>query len=107
MSVPSTHLEWVPFRPAAGVTESQLLAAADALHTDFLAASTDYLRRMLLRDENGAYVDCVAWRSRADHAAAMRDATNHPAAQALFALIDDPEAVGAGMRHFDVARQWP
>lgn len=106
MSAPATHLEWVPFHAAPGVREPDLLAAADRLHREFLAVQPGYVRRSLLRDPAGGYVDCVAWRSADDHAAAMAASMSHPAAHAFFACLADPEAAGAAMRHFAIVLDW-
>ncbi|MCU0635678.1 MAG: hypothetical protein MUE41_12455 [Gemmatimonadaceae bacterium] len=106
MTTTAAHLEWVPFRAADGVSDADLIAAADRLHHEFLAAEAGYVRRSLLRDAEGAFVDCVAWRSAADHAAAMERAMAHPAAQAFFACLADPQAAGAAMQHFAIVRDW-
>lgn len=106
MSTASAHLEWVPFRAAPGVTHADLLAAAERLHREFLAAQPGFLRRSLLADDSGGFVDCVAWQSAADHAAAMESSMTHPAAQAFFACLADPDAVGAAMQHFAIVRDW-
>jgi hypothetical protein len=106
MHTTATYLEWVPFRAAPGVTADDLLAAADRLHHEFLAVQPGFLRRSLLRDDSGGFVDCVAWRSAADHAAAMAASMTHPVAHAFFACLADPDAVGAAMQHFAIVRDW-
>lgn len=106
MIVPAAHLEWVPFHAAPGVSDADLLAAAERLHREFLAHQPGYVRRCLLRDADGSFVDSVHWRSADDHAAAMAVAMTHPAAQAFFACLADPDAAGAAMRHFAVVRDW-
>lgn len=106
MPTAAAHLEWVPFHAAPGVTDAALIAAAERLHREFLSAQPGYLRRSLLRDTGSGFIDCVAWRSAADHAAAMQSANAHPAAQAFFECLADPEAAGAAMRHFEIIRDW-
>ncbi|MCE2942758.1 MAG: hypothetical protein ACK53A_13245 [Gemmatimonadota bacterium] len=102
----ATLLEWTPFRAAPGVSDTHLLAAADRLTREFLAPLPGYVRRFLLRQDDGSYVDCIAWRSAKDHAVAMETAMTHPAAQDFFACLEDPEAAGAAMRHFTIAADW-
>jgi hypothetical protein len=102
----AAHLEWVPFHTAPGVSEATLIAAAEQLHREFLALQPGYIRRSLLRDAEGGFVDCVAWRSAADHASAMTASMDHPAAQPFFACLANPEADGADMHHFHVVQDW-
>lgn len=100
------HVEWVPFRAAPGVTPSALRAAADALTAEFLQAQPGFVHRALLQDADGGWVDCVTWRSRADHDAAMTRFGASPVVGAFLALLEDPAAAGAAMRHYHVAQAW-
>jgi hypothetical protein len=106
LSARATHLEWVPFLAAPGVSHAQLVAAAERLHTEFLSTRPGYLRRSLLRTAEGGFIDCIVWQSADDHAAAMADAMAHPAAAAFFACLADPDAAGRDMRQFDILCDW-
>jgi hypothetical protein len=106
MSAP-LHIEWVPFHVGAGVDDTDFINAADALTREFLSAQPGFVRRELLRAADGSWVDCVAWRAAADHHSAMERMSASPAALHFMSLLADPEAAGAAMQHFSIARAWP
>ncbi|MCU0647382.1 MAG: hypothetical protein MUF00_05275 [Gemmatimonadaceae bacterium] len=85
--VPTALVEWAPFRLADGVTESELVAASDRLHHDVLRHQPGFLRRELLRGEDGQWADLVFWADRAAADNVMALAAQHPAFAAYFACM--------------------
>lgn len=105
--VASPAIEWAPFTLAAGATEADLLQAAERLQTEFLSRQPGFLRRELLRDERGEWVDLLLWRDAAAHATAMEAAGEHPAARAFFAVLVLAEAPApGGLRLFTCVKRW-
>ena len=80
-------LEIVTVTMKPGVTDAQVLAAADALQRD-VEHLDGYVARRLLKTDDGTWVDIVRWTSmEAAHAAAQRVGTA-PSAQALMEIAD-------------------
>jgi heme-degrading monooxygenase HmoA len=77
-------VEWAPFRLAPGVEESVLLEASEVLQREFLAHQPGFLRRELLRGDDGQWADLVYWEDEAAAGNAMREATASPACQSYF-----------------------
>jgi hypothetical protein len=94
-------IEWAPFRVRPDVTEAELRAASAALQDEFLVRQPGYLRRELLRGEDGGYVDLVWWQSRAAADAIMEAIAGSAACARFFALLDgDLSDPAAGIKHF-------
>lgn len=101
-------IEWAPFRTRDGVSEAQLLEAADALQREFLVAQRGFVRRELLRASDGSWVDLVYW-TDADAAHAIMDAIATSAAcQRYFALMQGADTAdpAAGVSHFTVVKPY-
>jgi hypothetical protein len=95
-------IEWAPFTLAEGVSEEQLLRASSELQVDFLAKQRGFVRRELLRGEDGRWVDLVYWADQASADEAMRRAMESSTCRAYFHLMAGAEQVdaGAGVLHF-------
>ncbi len=101
-------LEWAPFTLKPGVTEADLLAASEALQTEFLGRQPGFIRRDLLRGQDGQWVDTVYWRSRAAADEAAQKVMDNPVCLGYFDLMvsadhDDPSA---GVSHFAHVRTY-
>ena len=81
-------LEIVLWCARDGATEAQVLAAADALQRD-VAAFPGYLRRRVLRAEDGQWADLVEWTSLEEARAAAEAVMARPSAGAFMALVDE------------------
>jgi hypothetical protein len=89
-------VEWAPFRLAAGADAAALLEASDAIQRDFLRRQPGFVRRELLRDEAGRWVDLVVWTDHASAMAAMNAAAASPACLAYFHLMEGGGDASAG-----------
>lgn len=91
-------IEFAPFMLAEGVDEPTLLAASDALQAEFLARQKGFLKRDLLKTDDGKWADVLYWDSRESVEQAMQNALSHPAALGYFQLMaqagQDSPAVG-------------
>ncbi len=96
------HVEWAEFRLAAGVTEAALREASDRLQTAFLREQEGFIRRELLKGENGRWVDVVYWKDREAAEAAVNNAGNSPVCMAYFQLMagENHHTPGEGVLHF-------
>ena len=89
-------VEWAPFRLAEGARAAGLLEASEALQRDFLQHQPGFVRRELLRDEAGRWVDLVVWNDHSSAMAAMRAAEASPVCQAYFHLMAGGGETSAG-----------
>lgn len=80
-------IEWAVFRLKAGVTHTQLLAAAQAIQPA-LQAQKGYAARQLLPLQPGRYADMVTWSHQADAEAALAALLDFPSVQAYFSLME-------------------
>lgn len=61
-------VEIVQFRLKPGVSEADFLAANEPVQAD-LQKTSGYIRREMLRNDDGQYIDLVFWNSLAERAA--------------------------------------
>lgn len=86
MSQPVTVL--APIKLAKGKTEADLMAASKIFQRDFVANEPGVLRRELLRDPKGGYMDIVQFRSAEDAADVMKKEMESPVCHAFFEVMD-------------------
>lgn len=86
MTTPITIL--APIKLAQGRTEADLLAASEVFQTEFVAHEQGVLRRELVRDPKGGYLDIVQFRSAEDAAEVMTKEMESPVCHAFFAVMD-------------------
>jgi hypothetical protein len=84
-------IEWAPFRLLDGVTETDLLAASEALQSDFLATRQGFLRRELVQVEDDRWGDLVYWQDEAAARQAMEAAASSPVCFRYFQLMADAD----------------
>jgi heme-degrading monooxygenase HmoA len=99
-------IEWAPFAVKPGVEDAELVAASEALQNGFLSHQRGFIRRELLKGQNGQWVDLAVWDSKDAADQAVRNAAENPACFQYFQLMvnadhDDP---GAGVLHFERIR---
>lgn len=89
-------VELAPFVPKPGVTEAEVLAAAERMEHEFLSQQPGYLGRAVTCGADGRWMDVVLW---ADHAAAQAILPKIPLSAACAAYF----ACMAGADHADPA----
>ncbi|KZK78057.1 hypothetical protein PsW64_03695 [Pseudovibrio sp. W64] len=99
-------IEFAPFHLAEGKSESDLVAASERFQAEFLNEHKGFIRRSLVKHEDGAYADIVVWADSSASEKAFAAAGQHEAGQAYFSLIDmsrehQPRKAGA-MEFFSV-----
>lgn len=80
--------EIVLFKPKPGVEDMAFVAAAEAMLPD-LRAVPGFVRRELLRGDEGLWVDVVHWRSLPEALAAMDLMMTQPSAGPFMAALDE------------------
>jgi len=101
--ITATHVEFVTFRLAAGMTRATFLSAARATEAA-LAACPGYLARHLSEGPDGRWTDCVLW---SDAAAAMTAAQTVMADPRLAPFMAAIAPEGMEMRHETLHWQMP
>jgi hypothetical protein len=82
-------IELVLMKPANGVDDAALLKACDDI-MPFLREAGGYLRRQVLRSDDGQWVDVVYWNSLEEALQAADPIMSTPAGQQLGAVLDGP-----------------
>jgi hypothetical protein len=101
-------VEWAPFRLNPGVSEEELLRSSERLQRDFLESQPGYLKRELIKGDDGGFVDVVWWRSLEEAHAVMKTAMESPVCATYFALMHgaDQADPAAGVKHFRSLRTY-
>jgi len=99
-------IEFAPFHLAADKTEADLIAASERFQSEFLDGHKGFVRRSLVKHEDGAYADILVWADSSASERAFAAAGQHEAGQAYFSMIDmsrehQPRKAGA-MEFFSV-----
>ncbi len=79
---------FAPIKLAEGKTEADLLAASAIFQTEFVAHEPGVLRREIVRDPNGGYIDIVQFRSAEDVADIMKKEMESPVCRDFFSVMD-------------------
>ena len=103
-----TAVEWAPFVKAAGITDQQLIAAADKVNSEFLASQPGFIKRELIKKNEAEYADIVYWRSQEDAISAGNKVSNSPVCGEYFQLMNMAASgsAGAGFSHYNILKTW-
>jgi hypothetical protein len=94
-------VEMAKIKLRAGNSEADLIAASDRFQRDFLDAQPGFLRRELLRLDEGNYLDLIHWRNAADASAVMEHIADSPSCEMYFAVMDmNPDNPEEGVTHY-------
>lgn len=100
-------VEWAPFNVKAGVTEQALIKQAQTVEDLFLKQQPGYIRRSLLNDGKGQWVDVVYWASKVDASNAMKKAFESPICHQYFALMEGAEHEEVSpVKHYRLVQSW-
>ena len=86
MSSPVTVL--APIKLAPGKTEADLLAASAQFQKDFAGKEAGILRRELVRNPDGTYLDIVQFKSEDNAKDVIAREMESPACAAFFSVMD-------------------
>src|SRR5262245_25848801 len=82
-------LEWAPFVTRSDVSEHVLREAAIRLEREFLVLQPGFVRRELVQQHPGSYVDLVWWETRELAERAMALAHERASCKQYFSLMAD------------------
>lgn len=99
-------VEWAPFDVLEGVSDAQLIEAANTIEQDFLSQQKGYIRRELLKGEQGKWVDLVYWSSPDLAHQAMEKASQSEACMQYFSLMAGVENAESGVAHYTRVSSW-
>jgi len=103
----SVVYEISPFSIQVGVTESELIQAADAVQNTFLSSRPGFIKRSLLKASDTLYVDIIQWRSKPDITNAEHLLPTCTECQVYFSLMDDsPNKSTVGYSYLEPLRSW-
>jgi heme-degrading monooxygenase HmoA len=80
-------IEVVEFKLAKGTDEKAFLEASDTMMPD-LRKQSGFIRRELLRDADGQWLDIIHWKSRAEFEQAGRNVMSIPSCLRFFEILD-------------------
>ena len=100
-------VEWAPFNVKAGVSEQVVINQAQTVEDLFLKQQPGYIRRSLLNDGKGQWVDVVYWESKVDASNAMKKAFESPICHQYFALMEGTEdGEVSPIKHYRLVQSW-
>ncbi|MCH6255366.1 hypothetical protein MLD52_02315 [Puniceicoccaceae bacterium K14] len=101
-------VQFVPFHTLEDVREGALLEASEKLQEGFLSLQEGFIKRELLRDENGKWADLIYWESKEDSENAALKVPQSDVCGHYFSLIEpfDPEDPSQGVFTFTKISNW-
>jgi len=101
-------IELALIKLAEGKTEHELIKASETFQEQFLSGQNGFVRRDLVRKEDGTYMDIILWESRAHADAIFEKAQKSEAVGMYFSLMDfDPENMAEGVEHCGLLTSFP
>jgi hypothetical protein len=101
-------VEWAPFIKASGVTDIQLIKAADQVNHEFLAKQPGFIKRELIKKSDTEYADIIHWESKKEAVEAGNKVMNCVECNQYFTLMDmeSSASAGSGFSHYEVLKKW-
>jgi hypothetical protein len=81
-------VENITFRLVEGADEEAFIAADSRMQQEFFHAQPGFVRRTAARSDDGEWLECTFWETRADAEASAEAAHNSPAAKACLEFMD-------------------
>ena len=101
-------VEWAPFVKATGVTEQQLVSAADRVNFEFLTKQPGFIKRELIKKSDMEYADVIHWNTKQEAVAAGEKVFNCGECNEYFKLMDMEASAnaGKGFSHYEILKTW-
>ena len=101
-------VEIAPIELKEGVSEDLLILASKTLEKEFLAKQDGYIKRELLKEKEGHYIDIVYWASKDAANKALEVAMTSEACGAYFSLMvaADHDNPGEGIKHLSLLKSY-
>jgi hypothetical protein len=101
-------IEWAPFTLTDGVDAGTLLAASEALQSEFLGKQPGFLKRELVRLDQNHWVDIVYWKDKEAVERAMQNVASSPVCFQYFHLMvgADHDQPGEGVMLYEHVKSY-
>ena len=101
-------VEWAPFIKNEGISDQQLIVAADQVNVVFLARKPGFIKRELIKKSEIEYADIIHWNTKADAVAAGEKVFNCAECNQYFKLMNMEASAGAGsgFSHYEIIKEW-
>lgn len=94
-------IEWAAFRLKEGVSDSTLFAASETIQQEFLKRQKGFIKRDLVKESDGKWVDVVYWESHQNAEDAMKQTMNSPVCLKYFEIMTD-----VNVSHLNVVKSY-
>lgn len=103
-----TSVEWAPFIKVKGISDKQLINAANKVNERFLSKQKGYIKRELIKKTETEYADIVYWKTKEDGLAAGEKVFNSDDCNEYFKLMDmeKSKSAGSGFSHYKILKKW-
>jgi len=103
-----TAVEWAPFVKDKGVSDQQLISAADLVNHEFLVKQPGFIKRELIKKNDTEYADVIHWNTKEEAIAAGEKVFNCGKCNEYFKLMDMEASVdaGKGFSHYEILKEW-
>lgn len=101
-------VEWAPFVKAKGITDQQLIVAADRVNLEFLTRQPGFIKRELIKKSEMEYADVIHWNTKKEAVAAGEKVFNCGGCNEYFKLMDMEASAdaGKGFSHYEILKKW-
>jgi hypothetical protein len=101
-------VEWAPFIKINGVSDHQLIVAADQVNIDFLSKQAGFIKRVLIKKSDVEYADIIHWSTKKEAVAAGEKVLSCAECNEYFKLMDmaESENAGKGFSHYEILKEW-
>ena len=104
----SIAVEWAPFIKASGVSDQELIKAANLVNIHFLASQKGFIKRELVKKSDSEYADIIHWQTKDNAITAGKAVGNCIQCGEYFKLMDMEASSKAGARfsHYEIIKTW-
>ena len=101
-------VEWAPFIKNEGITDQQLIEAADHVNVVFLVKQQGFIKRELIKKSETEYADIIHWNTKTDAVAAGEKVFNCAECNEYFKLMnmEASASAGSGFSHYEILKEW-
>lgn len=101
-------VEWAPFIKIKGISDQQLIVAADLVNSEFLVKQPGFIKRELIKKSDIEYADLIHWRTKKEAELAGVKVLNCGECNTYFKLMDMEESAnaGKGFSHYEILKKW-
>ena len=101
-------VEWAPFVKAKGITDQQLIVAADRVNLEFLTKQPGFIKCELIKKSDAEYADVIHWNTKKAAVAAGEKVFSCVECNEYFELMDMEASAtaGKGFSHYEILKAW-